>query len=135
MPLTVAQRNALLDLVLREIAYTPPDGLFISLHSADPGDTGASELAATGAYARVQVRPTGAGAGIMVAAAAASSSNGSDILFPEATANWAAATHFGLWSLASGGTFIGGAALAASKTANTGVAIRIPAGSLTVPFS
>jgi hypothetical protein len=131
--LSTAQANAILDAILREVAYTPPDGLFLSLHSADPGVTGANELAAAEAYARVQIRPTGAGAGTMSAASARASSNSTDLVFPEAGGDgWAQATHFGIWDAASGGNYVIGGALTTPRTAGVGVAIRIPAGDLDV---
>lgn len=138
MPLSVAQRNAMLNAVLRETAYVPPDGLFLSLHTGDPGDTGANELPNAEAYGRVQVRPVGAGAGTMAVAAAAASTNTVDYVFPEAGGDgWPQATHFGLWDAAPYGTgaWVGGSALTAPKTAGPGVAIRIPAGDLDVPFT
>lgn len=135
MPLTVAQRNAFLNALLREVAYVPPDGLFLSLHTADPGDNGANELPNAEAYVRVQIRPAGAGAGIMAAPAGGASSNGTDLVFPEAGGDgWPPATHFGIWDAQAhgAGSFVGGGALAAPKTAAPGVAIRIPAGDLDV---
>lgn len=134
MPLTVAQRNALLDAIFREVAYVPPGELWLSLHTADPGNTGASELPNAEAYARVQVRPT-VGAGIMAAAAAAATTNSADVVFAEAGGDgWAPVTHVGFWDAQAvgAGTFVGGAALAAAKTAAAGVAIRIKAGDLDV---
>lgn len=133
--LSTAQANAILDAILREVAYTPPDGLFLSLHTADPGVTGANELPNAEAYARVQIRPTGAGAGTMTAAAARASSNSTDLVFPEAGGDgWPQATHWGLWDAAAVGTgnFVIGGALTTPRTAGVGVAIRIPAGDLDV---
>jgi hypothetical protein len=72
-------------------------GSWISLHTGDPGTTGANE--ATGgapAYARIQTTWSGAGSdGVVV---------GSDVLIdvPAGTYNYV-----GIWSAASGGTFIG----------------------------
>lgn len=81
-------------------------GNYISLHTGDPSTTGANE--ATGgspAYARKQTTWTGG--------ASDGSVSGSEVTFDAAAGTY---THFGVWSAASGGTFIGGGALNASAT-------------------
>lgn len=78
---------------------------YISLHTADPGTTGASE--ATGgspAYARQS-----AGWGSPVAGVATSS----QVTFNVPAGSY---THFGLWSAATGGTFYAGHALSATQS-------------------
>lgn len=77
---------------------------FISLHTADPGATGASEVTG-GTYARQATN---------WAAPANSQAVGSSV-----TLNVPAGqtiTHWGVWSLATGGQFIYGAALPAPET-------------------
>jgi hypothetical protein len=74
----------------------------ISLHTADPGATGASE--ATGgspAYARQTTTWTAGGSDGVVA--------GSQVTFDAPAGTY---THFGVWS--SGGTFVGGNPLSGS---------------------
>lgn len=39
--------NKILDHMLRNQAYTPPSTIYFSIHSADPGDAGANEIAVT----------------------------------------------------------------------------------------
>jgi len=76
-------------------------GDFISLHTADPGTTGASE--ATGgspAYARKQTVWTGSSDDGAVA--------GSQVEFDLPAGTY---THVGIWSLVTGGDFIGSVAL------------------------
>jgi hypothetical protein len=78
----------------------PLTNLFVSLHTADPGEAGTqatSEVAYTG-YARVAVARSGAGfvvAGNSVSPAAA-------IDFPAGTGGSGTATHFGIGTAASG---------------------------------
>jgi hypothetical protein len=79
-------------------------GSWISLHSADPGTTGASEISG-GSYARVQTT---------WGTAAASSMAGSAV-----TINVPASTtvaYWGVWSAATGGTYEEGGTLPASET-------------------
>lgn len=109
---------------------TAPTVIAMSLHSADPGDTGASELANANAYARVVCTtsfPTASGT-------AGTLSNDVEIAFPEASGAWSAATHVGIWSSATygAGNFIWGGAMTASKTATTGVVIRFPVGDVDI---
>lgn len=101
---------------------TAPVALYWSLHTANPGDTGASEHGATAAY----VRTAGAlGAGNPASNAAA-------IEFPQASANYSAQiTHFGCWDAASGGNFLGGSALTTARTISNGDIPRFAAGALT----
>ena len=76
-------------------------GRFISLHTGDPGDTGASEVAGD-TYVRQAYNYTLSGNNPTVAA------NSTVIQFPTATVAWGNIQFFGLWSASSGGTFLGG---------------------------
>lgn len=72
-------------------------GTYISIHTADPGTTGASEISGgSPAYARQQTTWTAGTADGVV--------TGSQVTFnlPASTP-----THFGIWSAATGGTFVG----------------------------
>jgi hypothetical protein len=78
---------------------------YASLHTADPGTTGASEVAG-GTYARKAVTW-------------AAASGGSDSTSASVQFNVPAGTtisHCGLWSALSGGTYYGGGALSATET-------------------
>lgn len=101
-----------------------PNSVYASLHSADPGATGASELSSTGSYARVDVTTGTAGSGSgskFDAASGGTTTNNAAITFPTPTANWsAAATHTGLFDASTSGNFLVGAALAASQTVLNG---------------
>lgn len=96
---------------------------YVSLHSADPGLTGASELTSGTApgYARVAVTanttnwsaPATNGSVRQIANAVA-------IAFATASGAWPTATHFGLWDASTTGNFYRGNALTASKTVASG---------------
>jgi hypothetical protein len=73
---------------------------FISLHTADPGNTGASEVTGP-AYVRQSYVYSLTGNNPTVAA------NTAVIQFPTATVDWGTITHFGLWSASTAGTFLG----------------------------
>jgi hypothetical protein len=117
--------NKVIDHFIRGVTQTPPAAVYLSLHTADPGATGASELPATNGYGRVNVT------GLLAAASAKATTNTVEVTLPEAvTSSWPAATHAYLWDASSGGNPLIGGALTASKTAGVGVAIRFPVGDL-----
>ena len=100
--------------------------LYVSLHTADPGDTGTSEVSG-GAYARQG--PTGftnSGANPTVAA------NTAIVTFPTATGAWGTITHFGVWDAVTVGNFRGGNPVTTSKPVANGDIARFPASSLTL---
>lgn len=98
---------------------------FVSLHTADPGDTGTSEITG-GGYTRMSAAYTNAGNNPTVAG------NNAIITFPQASANWGTVTHFGVWSLATGGVFRGAGALTTAKAVNSGDTARFAANALTI---
>lgn len=111
--LTTYGQNAILNLLFRGTSLTPPSGLYVALHSADPGLTGANEISGNG-YARKQATfnaPVANGSyGRKVESAAS-------VLFDKATpSGWGAIGHFSVWDAASGGNCISTGALTESIT-------------------
>ena len=101
--------------------------VFVSLHTANPGNTGASEISTSGTgYARQSATFTNSGNNPTTAA------NTGVVTYPEATSSWGTVTHFGLWTAATGGTFLGYSSLTAFKAIAAGDAARWNAGNLTV---
>jgi len=98
---------------------------FVSLHTSNPGNTGAGEVVG-GGYARQAATFTNAGSNPTV------SSNSALIQYPTATAPWGTITHFGIWSAASGGTFLAYNAVTVPKTIDTDDIARWEVGKLTV---
>lgn len=99
--------NQLLD-TLRTNAAPSLQASYVSLHTADPGTTGASEVSG-GSYARQSIAWNAASSGDL------RSSNAPVFNVPGSTT----VTHFGLWTASSGGTFLTGGALSASQTYST----------------
>jgi hypothetical protein len=85
----------------------------VSLHTGDPGSTGASEVAGgSPAYGRQGVTYTAADDGQAAIDAV------EEFNIPASTT----VTHFGLWTASTAGTFLGGFALSANETfTNQGV--------------
>jgi hypothetical protein len=97
MPFTILGRNAMLD-----GAGWPPG--FISAHTADPGENGASEVSGgSPAYARKAITFAAADGGVKAA------SNQPVLDIPAGTT----VAYLGLWSLATGGVFLGKAQVTA----------------------
>ena len=99
---------------------------YVSLHTGDPGNTGANEVSG-GSYARQSAAFSNAVGGSSTVA-----SNSSIVTFPAATASWGTITHFAIWDAASGGNCRGGDALTASKVVNSGDTARFLANALTI---
>ena len=121
--------------LLRGVAFPLPTHTFISLHTSDPGDTGAGEVVTADWASYVRKAAEGAGA---IGAGWAPPNDGVttnllQILYP--SQNGAAAvtiTHFGIWDADTGGNFLSGAALFASRTLNPGDVFVFDIASLTV---
>lgn len=99
--------NALVNAVLRQQSFTSPSAIFLSLHTADPNETGASEVttAAWPSYVRMDITK----GEVSLADAWTAPDNGlvrntQQILFPVYNgAGNLTVTHFGLFDASSGG--------------------------------
>ena len=99
---------------------------YVSLHTADPGDTGVNEVSGS-AYARIgPVTFANAGSNPTVA------SNSAIVTYPAATGSWGTVSYFGVWSAATAGTFRGSGALTTPKPVGNGDTARFIAGALTI---
>lgn len=111
MTYTIDIRNKVLDWIYNQFDPSAISAIWCSLHSGDPGDNGANELAASFGYARQNVTAA------FPASASAALANTSAITFgPASGTNWAQATYFGFWSAVTAGTFYGGFALTNPQT-------------------
>jgi hypothetical protein len=98
---------------------------YVSLHSADPGTTGASELSG-GTYARVAVSWSTPASG------ATSNTGALTINIPASTT----AAYFGVWSALTTGTYYIGGALSPTITTGTSAGtVTIAVGALSVTAS
>lgn len=101
MAKSTTHANQILDHLVGNSTWTAPSNLYISLHTANPGTTGASEVAG-GSYARVSTS-----AATWDAAASGSVDNGTAITFAQGGGD-AAVTHFGVWTASTSGTYLRG---------------------------
>jgi hypothetical protein len=106
-------RNQILDKILRDTNFEIDGPLKVSLHTADPGLTGANEVTG-GSYARQNIAFDAASAG-----AADSTATVDFTAMPACTV-----THISIWDNA---TFMMSGPLAASKTVNSGDTFELAA--------
>lgn len=116
--------NSIYNGLFRQTNWTAPTVLYLSLHTADPGETGASEVG-DATYAR-QLCTTAFGA-----PTAGDGTTTAAIEYPAATTGFTA-THYGLWSAVSAGTFYHGGNIDPDKVVGAGEILRIPIGDLDI---
>ncbi len=108
----------LLNYIFNAGAYTPATNLYLSLHTADPGDDGTSEVTYTGYTGAI--RPE-----VVFTTAAANRAilhNNTLLSYPMSLAGSQTATHYGIWDSATvgAGTFLGGGALVSNLLISPG---------------
>lgn len=113
--------NELLDAVFSNGSFAVTT-VYVSLHSGDPGETGAAEISG-GSYARTS--------DTFSAAASGATDNDSNIDFTSMPS--CSVSYVGCWDASSGGNFLwGGAVTGGAKSVNSGDTFRIAAGDLDV---
>lgn len=121
----------LLDHVLGNAAYSAPATVYISLHTADPGEAGAAAEASGVNYARLAVTNNATN---WPAASGGSKSNGTLLTFATPGAGgWGLITHFAIWDAVSAGNclFVSNA-MAIPKTINENDVVTFGIGAITV---
>lgn len=135
-------KKTLSDGIFRAQSFTMPASIYVSLHTASPGDDGqtANEVSTSGtAYARQLIT---SGSGTWAAATTANPSvlsNANAVTYATATGSgFGTVSHFGLWRTVSGTTaadFIGAAALTASQAVAAGNTASFAASAITHSFT
>lgn len=132
--------NALLALLFNATTFanvainatsSPITNIYVSLHTADPGEGGdqTTNEATFGAYARVAVARTSGGWTVTGNAI----TNAAAIVFPECTSGSNTITHFGVGTDTSGaGRLLYSGALTASLAVSTGIQPQFAAGDLDI---
>lgn len=117
---TTYAANALLDHFLGTTSFTAPGGLFLKLHTGDPGVDAANNAAG---------ETTRQATGAMSAASGGSSSNNTAITFTNLSTT-ETLTHVSLWDAATAGNSCLYGALGASKSVTAGDNLEFGAGAL-----
>lgn len=113
--------NKLLDATFNNTSYAAGADPYISLHTANPGETGTSE-ATGGSYARVQAAFGAASSGAVV--------NSGNIDFTGMPA--VTVTHVGVWDDPTAGNHLWNGPLTSSVPVSAGATFRIATSNLTV---
>lgn len=121
--------SIILDHILGNTAYSAPATVYIGLHTADPGETGATAELSGGNYSRVAVTNNSTN---WPAASGGSKSNGTAINFPTPSGTWGTVTHWSIWDASSSGNCLFSGALSTSKTINSGDPVSFAISALTV---
>lgn len=116
--------NKVLDSVLGNQSFPANSTVYVALFTITPSDAGGGTEVTGGSYARVAVANNLTN---FPAASGGSKSNGTDVTFVEATANWGTIVAFGIFDAASGGNLLYWGAVSPNKTINTGMQFRFPA--------
>lgn len=122
MPKSTVSANNALDWQLGGATPTRPTARYLSMHTADPGATGASEASGTG-YAR-QVLTFGA--------AASSQAKNSSATSMTPSAALGVLTHVAIWDALTGGNMLYSGPLTAAVTHTAGVTLSFAINALTV---
>lgn len=133
--------NKLVDHIFRNIAFTNPATLYMSLHTASPGETGANEISGN-SYARAALATSasnwlstnGTDSGPSTGTSGQTSNN-ANIVFPTPTGSWGTVTDFAIWDSDSGGNALLYGTLSISKTINNGDTVSFNVNALTVTFA
>lgn len=118
MALSTAHANAVAN-ILRNVAPSTYVNVYLSLHTGDPGATGASEVTG-GSYVRKVCALT--------AAANKHTDNSSLIRFDLMPA--CTITHLGLWDASTAGNFLVGGALSGSSVIASGASVEFAVGAV-----
>ena len=104
--------------------------VWVSLHTADPSETGASEVTG-GNYSRISVAAAG---WTKTTGGTASATNTAEIVYPATgTVTWSGTvTHVGIWNASTAGNFLFGGALTTSRVVASGDVFKFLATNLTI---
>jgi hypothetical protein len=114
----------ILNLTLRNVAYTPPTTVYVALYSTNPNETDTGTEISGGGYTRKSTTFSAPSNGAV--------SNSADIVFPLATADWGTVAYVGIRDAATGGNLLYYGPLAVSKVILASDQLIIPAGQLTI---
>jgi hypothetical protein len=119
--------NALINVTLRNTAYTTPTTVYLALYTTDPTDADTGTEVTGGSYARQSIT--------FGAPSNGASTNSAAIEFPQCTASWGTVTHVGIRDASTAGNLLYHTPLDASKTIDSGDIFKIAISSLSVTLA
>jgi hypothetical protein len=121
--------NKLLDHVLGNAAYTAPATVYIALYTTAPTDAGGGTEVSGGSYARKDVTNNSTN---WPAASGGAKSNGTEITFATATADWGTVVAFGIFDQLTSGNLLYWATLTTSKSILNGDTAKFAVGDIDI---
>ena len=119
----------LLDHVLGNAAYTAPATVYLALYTVAPTDAGGGTEVTGGSYARKDVTNNVTN---WPAAAAGAKSNGTEITFVTATADWGTVVAFAIFDAITAGNMLYWADLTQSKLISNGDTAKFAVGDIDI---
>jgi len=119
--------NALINVTLRNTAYTAPTTVYLGLYTTDPTDADTGTEVTGNAYVRQAITFGAPSNGV--------STNSAAIEFPQATGSWGTVAYIGIRDALTTGNLLYHTPLDASKTIATGDVFRLAIGSLSVTLA
>lgn len=129
--------NAIANTLLRGIAFPAIPGVFVALHTADPGETGLNEALVADWPSYVRKDSTNGGAALIADSwtvpADGVVKNALQLIYPvyDGVASMTV-THFSLWDAATGGNMLVHSAMTTNRTVQNGDVFVVDTQKLTV---
>jgi hypothetical protein len=119
--------NALINVTLRNTAFTSPTVVYVALYTTDPTDADTGTEVSGGSYARTAVTFGAPSNGV--------TTNSASVTFPTATASWGTVSYIGLRNASTAGNLLFHTALDEAKTVGAGDIFTISTGNLSVTLA
>lgn len=125
----------IINALLRGVAFPLPAAVYVSLHTADPGEAGGNEVSAAAwpAYVRKNAADAGTIDTGWAAPTDGTTKNAKQILYPSMNgAGAVTVTHWALYDASTGGNLLAYAPLTTARTLNPGDVFVFDVNTLTV---
>lgn len=119
--------NALINVTLRNTAYTTPTLVYVGLYTTDPTDANTGTEVSGGSYARTAVTFAAPSNGV--------TTNSADVTFPTASGSWGTVGWIGILDASTAGNLLYHTPLDVSKTISSGDIFKISTGNLSVTLA
>jgi hypothetical protein len=119
--------NALINVTLRNTAYTTPTTVYVGLYTTDPTDANTGTEVSGGSYARTAVTFAAPSNGV--------TTNSADVTFPTSSGSWGTVGWIGILDASTAGNLLYHTPLDVSKTISSGDIFKISTGNLSVTLA
>ena len=119
--------NALINVTLRNTAYTTPTLVYVGLYTTDPTDANTGAEVSGGSYARTAVTFGAPSNGV--------TTNSADVTFPTSSGSWGTVGWIGILDASTSGNLLYHTPLDVSKTISSGDIFKISTGNLSVTLA